>query len=150
MIEASDVSLKSTIICVHQRRHHVLERLGQHHVRHGLGARHAERGGRLHLARAHRLHAGAHDLAEVRGLEDDEGGQRHAVLRDGRRSSCGTMNQIQKITMTSGTPRKNSTYMVAGTRIHARLGAAGPAHERCPSRKPEDDRPGWPAAACRR
>ena len=28
-------------------------------------------------------------------------------------------NQIQKITITSGTPRKNSTYMVAGTRIQA-------------------------------
>src|SRR5438876_4383044 len=27
------------------------------------------------------------------------------------------MNQIQKITMTSGTPRKNSTYIVAGTRM---------------------------------
>ena len=27
----------------------------------------------------------------------------------GSRSSCGMMNQIQKITMTSGTPRKNST-----------------------------------------
>src|ERR1043166_784249 len=35
----------------------------------------------------------------------------------GRRRSCGMMNQIQKITITSGTPRKNSTYIVAGTRV---------------------------------
>src|SRR5437660_2259509 len=39
----------------------------------------------------------------------------------GSRSSCGMMNPIQKITITSGTPRKNSTYIVAGTRIHLAL-----------------------------
>src|SRR5262245_59577777 len=35
--------------------------------------------------------------------------------------SWGMMNQNQKITMTSGTPRKNSTYITAGTRIQAAL-----------------------------
>ncbi len=33
-------------------------------------------------------------------------------------STIGMMNHIQKITMTSGTPRKNSTYRTAGVRIH--------------------------------
>ena len=45
------------------------------------------------------------------------------------------MNQIQKITMTSGTPRKNSTYIVAGTRIHAAC-ASRARPTAMPSRKP--------------
>src|SRR5690242_3154042 len=45
------------------------------------------------------------------------------------------MNQIQKITITSGTPRKNSTYIVAGTRIHGvRASRARPT--KMPSAKP--------------
>src|SRR2546425_5463192 len=53
----------------------------------------------------------------------------------GSRSSCGMMNQIQKMTMTSGTPRKNSTYIVAGMRIHGAC-ASRARPTKMPSTKP--------------
>src|SRR5712691_2399191 len=49
----------------HQRRDHVAQRLGQDDVAHRLRAGESQRPRRLHLPARHRLHAGAHDLAEV-------------------------------------------------------------------------------------
>src|SRR5262249_29257437 len=49
--------------------------------------------------------------------------------------TMGMMNHIQKITMTSGTPRKNSTYSVAGSRIH-HWGARRPIPTKMPSANP--------------
>src|SRR5436309_2486488 len=72
-----------------ERRHHVADRLWQHDEPHRLRARQAERRRGLDLAARHRLDARAHDLAEVRRLEDDEGRERDAVLGDGAPQELG-------------------------------------------------------------
>src|SRR5438552_10329546 len=59
-----------------QHRQHVAERLRQHDVAHALGVGQAEGTGRRRLAFRDRLDAGAHDLGEIRGLEQDEGDER--------------------------------------------------------------------------
>src|SRR5713226_7475024 len=64
-------------------RDHVLQRLRQHHLTHGLRAAEPHGRGRLDLAARHRLYARTHDLAQVSGLEDDEGRERYPELQDG-------------------------------------------------------------------
>src|SRR5213079_1534519 len=59
-------------------REHIDQRgvLGQHDIAHALGVGQAKRTGRGRLALRDRLNAGAHDLGEIRRLEQDEGDQR--------------------------------------------------------------------------
>ena len=66
-----------------QHRQHVAKRLWQDDEPHVLGVGHAQRLSRKHLAARDRLDARTHDLAEVGGLECNEGDDRRHLGTNG-------------------------------------------------------------------